>query len=61
MSRVSVDLAPLGRSRLRVEKNIVQIDTKPGERKGPLGLGSSESGRFVNQTKSTHQSTCIQH
>ena len=47
MSRESVDLAPLGRSRLpaELEKNVVQIVTKPGETKGPLGLG--ELGRFV--------------
>ena len=32
---MSVDLALLGRSRLPVEKNAVQIDTKPGETKGP--------------------------
>ena len=35
MSQVSVDSASLGRSRLPVEKNVVQIDIKHGETKGP--------------------------
>ena len=46
MSQVSVDLAPLGRSRLPVEKNVVNTAKNPGEMKGPLGSG--EMGRFVN-------------
>ena len=49
MPQVSKDLSLLGRSRLPVEKNIVQIVTKPGGAKGPLGSG--ESGRFMNPTK----------
>ena len=59
MSRESVDHAPLGRSSLPAEKRCTDSKvTNPGETKDPLGSG--ELGRFVNQTKSTHQSTCIQ-
>ena len=45
MSRVSVDHAPLEKTRLPEEKRCT--DTNPGEMKDPLGSG--ELGRFVHE------------
>ena len=58
MSQVSVDPAPLGGSWITVEKHCRDSYQTWGTKDRPLGSG--ELGRFVNQTKSTHQSMGIQ-